>query len=366
MLPQYRREFYCGLREKLSAKGIELVLIYGKLTGENTHKQDEIDLDWAVHVPNKTFRFMGKELYWQPCPKVATKANLVIVEQANALLINYYLMLLRRTKGLKLAFWGHGRNMQDYPNSLTNRFKRLFIGQCDWWFAYTNGVKEYLQSHGYPTDRITVVQNSIDTRDLIDARQTTDPLILQGLRKELSLGTGPIGIYCGGMYREKRIEFLIDACLKVRTAIPTFELLVIGGGPDAELVQRAASKYPWIHYIGPKFGRDRVPYFLIANIVLMPGAVGLVILDSFALEIPLVTTKYPFHGPEIDYLQNNYNGLITSNNIDDYAIGIVNLLNDKALLYRLKENSRQDAVKYSVEKMVDNFCVGIQQALSGQ
>ena len=67
-------------------------MIYGKLNNEHHSKGDEVDLDWAHYAPNIIFRFFGFELYWQPVMKYLKDVDLVIVEQANKLLINYILM----------------------------------------------------------------------------------------------------------------------------------------------------------------------------------------------------------------------------------------------------------------------------------
>ena len=61
----------------------------------------------------------------------------------------------------------------------------------------------------------------------------------------------------------------------------------------------------------------------MAAMQFMPGAVGLGILDSFALQTPMVTTTQNFHGPEIEYLENGKNGIITEDNIETYTNAII-------------------------------------------
>jgi hypothetical protein len=46
-----------------------------------------------------------------------------------------------------------------------------------------------------------------------------------------------------------------------------------------------------------------VPYFILSKLVLMPGLVGLAVLDASALEVPLVTTAVPYHTPELTTLK---------------------------------------------------------------
>ncbi len=53
------------------------------------------------------------------------------------------------------------------------------------------------------------------------------------------------------------------------------------------------------------------PAFSSSEASLVPGAVELAIIDCFALEVPLMMTKFPYHGPEVGYLKNRENGLMT-------------------------------------------------------
>jgi hypothetical protein len=111
-LPQYRVDFYNGLKEKLKNHDIELSLVYGRLNNKDSTKGDEVDIEWAEYVPSKKIKVGSIEFLWQPCLKYINGKELVIVEQANVLLINYYLMLRRKLGKPKMAFWGHGINQQ--------------------------------------------------------------------------------------------------------------------------------------------------------------------------------------------------------------------------------------------------------------
>src|SRR5690606_25789167 len=108
-------------------------------------------------------------------------------------------------------------------------------------------------------------------------------------------------------------------------------------GIEAFKIQNTANIHSWIKYIGPKFKRELVPYFLISSVFLMPGLVGLAVLDCFALGVPLITTQHNNHSPEIDYLENNFNGIIVpdSTNPVHFANTVINLLQDEHKRLRL-------------------------------
>jgi glycosyltransferase involved in cell wall biosynthesis len=87
-------------------------------------------------------------------------------------------------------------------------------------------------------------------------------------------------------------------------------MLFIGAGPDDYLVKRFCADHRWAPYLGPLFGREKVKYCITGQLLLMPGAVGLAILDAIAICTPIVTTNMPFHGPE--YLTSGSNGVMVA------------------------------------------------------
>jgi glycosyltransferase involved in cell wall biosynthesis len=360
-LPQYRTAFFCGLRDALASENISLDLYYGKPPSDS--KGDERDLDWATPVRNRVLTVMGRELVWQPVPRSVLDADLVVLLQNTLVVSNLALAARFRALRKKVAFWGHGLNYQAGSANLGNRVKKIYTRRADWFFAYTNSVAAHLLQMGFPQDRITVVQNAIDTRSLVHQFERVDAGRVEQLRRELGLAPGPVGLYCGGMYDLKRLPFLIEAGRRLRQRIPSFQMVFLGSGTDAARVKAFAETASWVRYVGPKFGEERVPYFKLADVLLMPGLVGLAILDSFALQTPMVTTRFPHHSPEIDYLEPNRNGLITEDTLDSFVNGTVRLLESPDLAATLKRGCREGAQRYTLQAMVSNFHSGISNAL---
>lgn len=363
-LLQYRSDLYELLKMELHKNDIELEVIYGKGGNNMVFNKDEIDIDWAKFVPNKTIKIGKTELIWQPCLKYVWNKDLVIVESANKLMINYVLILSRLFSNRKLAYWGHGRNIQDHPKSLRNQFKYLFIRKCDWWFGYTNGTKKFLLSKKYPDGRITVLQNTIDTSGMRKYYSEITDSELQKLRIELDIPEKSLtAIFCGAMYPEKNFDFILEICYRLRKEVPDFNMIFVGSGIQAEKLSKAADANKWIHYVGPKFGNDRVKYFKISQIQLLPYYVGLGIVDSFASETPVITTTNPFHGPEIEYLENGVNGLISKDNIEDYYQTVIDCIRNKTYL-NLMEGCKISADKLTMDTMVQNFKNGVISCLN--
>lgn len=359
-LPQYRKEFYQLLKDKLSKSNIELDLIYGNGSEADRKKEDLIDLPWGTFKPNTVVKILGQELYWQPVLKDINNYDLIIVEQASKLLVNYYLQLRQIFNKSKLGIWGHGRSFKaTKQNFVGELLKRYTIKCATWWFAYTDITKDVVVSTGFPKDRVTVVQNAIDTKKLREQLLSISDRKRKEIRKKYGIESNNSCIYCGSLYKEKKIDFLIESAQIIRKNLPDFELVIIGSGEESKLVKTYAEKFSWIKYLGSLFGQEKVDLFSICRLQLMPGLVGLAILDSFTLGVPIVTTDIPIHSPEIFYLKNGVNGVKTNYNIYEYAHTVISLLEDSNRLISIRQNALVDSHEITVENMVKKFYEGI-------
>jgi glycosyltransferase involved in cell wall biosynthesis len=361
---QYRVPFHEAVRDELATSGIRYRLLYGAPRPGEAAKQNTATIGWAEEV-RSTYVGPGGKLVWLSVVGKVRGADLVVITQENALLNNYALQIWRKLGGPRLAYFGHGKNFQaSRPDSAAERFKRLWIKQVDWWFAYTQRSAAIVAGSGFRRDRITVVNNAIDTSGITAEVAALDPAAQTGLRQSLVGGSPNVGVYVGGLYPEKRLDFLLDAARLVRDAVPDFHLLIIGAGPDAGIAEAAAAKLPWVHYVGPKFGAEKTELASLGRVFLMPGLVGLGVLDSFAYGTPMVTTDVPYHSPEIEYLRHGENGLIVADELRAYAEAVTEVLTDEAWRLQLRRGAEAALAIFTIEAMARRFADGVRGALA--
>ena len=196
----------------------------------------------------------------------------------------------------------------------------------------------------------------------ISTKLRNDDLLIA--REKYNIFSKNTAIFCGGMYEQKRLDFLLEACLLIRQKVKDFSIIFIGAGKDDMKVVAFARTHEWVHYPGTSYDdNEKGCLFGLSKLLLMPGLVGLVVLDSFALETPLVTTNYPFHSPEVDYIVNEYNGIITQNNINAYSERVIELLSDDEQLNKLQTGCNHSSQKYTIQKMANLFGDGVLNAL---
>ena len=94
-----------------------------------------------------------------------------------------------------------------------------------------------LTALGYPQERITCLNNAIDTNAFRNDILSVTPDRLRIVRYALGIeANAKVGIFCGSIYPDKRPELLIEAAELIHEQILNFHLIVIGDGPSAPLI----------------------------------------------------------------------------------------------------------------------------------
>lgn len=359
----YRLPFHERLRERLAAHNVDYTVIYCEPGEENVRKRDTVDISWGYKVARSPLP--GGMLY-QHALRQALNCDLVIIQQENSLALNYLLNFASMVGAKKVAYFGHGRNFQSRDrNSRAERWKRFWATKVNWWFAYTDETRRHVETLGFPPERITVFNNAVDTAEVRAAVATVTPDRLAARRAELGIASENVGVFVGGLYADKRLNFLIAAVDRIRARVPEFTLIVAGGGEQLPLMKEFATTRPWVKVMGPCFGAEKVELMLLSQLFLMPGLVGLAIVDAGAASLPTVTTAFPYHSPEIAYIENGVNGVIVPDWEDPqaYADTVAELLEAPAQLAMMRAAAEQMAERLTVEAMADRFAEGVLKAL---
>lgn len=238
------------------------------------------------------------------------------------------------------------------------------VSRVDWWFSYTDATTKILLKDGYPKDRISTLNNAIDNETFIrDMESVDDDMRAKILRlidaDELSV----IALFCGSLYLDKRLHYMIEAADIVSKHINNFRLIIIGDGPDSNQIDCATQSRPWMKWVGTQTGVNKASYFRIADFIFNPGAVGLHILDSFCSGVPMITCADAKHGPEISYIKHGENALMVDGGPSSYANEIIDLVSNPTRLRLLQQGALKSAEKYTLVGMVNNFVEGIEQCL---
>lgn len=359
-LPHYRVRLFELLRENSQSLGVDLVIAAGQPNSVQRGRGDAVDLDWVVPLRQREYRVLGRRLTVRSTRHLVDGADLVVMEQARRN-VDLYLTMLRPRRPL-VALWGHGSDRAKKMSSFEAAVSRWLLTKSDWFFAYTDGAASAIIRQGFNPDHITVLNNSIDTSTLQAAIATLDPNEQAELERGFDL-RGKTALYIGALDTYKRTPMLIESAIAAHNREPNFRLIIAGDGVERAMVETAAESHSFIHYVGPMFGDGKASLLALADILISPGSVGLSVLDSFAARVPMVTTEWPFHGPEAEYLEHGKNAVITTDSVEAFVSGMLETLNDHDVMARLRANCATDAKAYSIEDMSDRLWEGIQRAL---
>lgn len=358
-LPAYRVALFVEIRERAGARGIDVQLVHGHAPGARGERLGGGRVPGAIVVQNRYLPRpgTGTPAVWQPVLRHCLQADVVVVEQANRLLVNYVLLLAARFGGPKVAFWGHGRNFQSQSTSASERLKSRLVALPNWWFAYTDRVAALLVERGVPRSHITVVRNTIDVvalRSAVDACRVT----------QNEAGTMRC-VFLGGLYAHKRLSLLFEAADEIARQLPDFELHIAGAGEQRPAVEDFVRGRDWARYIGPVAGQARAELLASARLLLIPGLVGLVVVDSFAAGVPLITTADALHSPEVEYLEDGVNGVVMPGGCGprEYADAAIRLLQDEARWAEISAGARRSAATHTIADAADRFVIGLESAL---
>jgi glycosyltransferase involved in cell wall biosynthesis len=360
-IPQYRVPFFTRLIAAAEKEGIHIDVFGGETPTETRARGDSGDAEFIRALSTRELAIRGRALFYKStAPILRGGYDLVIVEHAVRNIETYELLV--RLRGRRVAFWGHGRTYTKPVSPQQESFKYWLARRARWFFGYTNRSVDAVVENGFPRARTTVLNNTFDTAALLtDLSRISDTDVLEFSRHHDLRGI--TALYLGGIDTYKRIPFLLESAVTAHELCSDFRLLIAGNGADRPIVEEFVTRNSWASYLGAVHGRAKALALKAAQAVSIPGAIGLVALDSMVAGTPIVTTDFQYHGPEFDYLTDGVTAVVTPDDIRSYATGLVAFLRSKSRQQKMSALCRIEAQTYTLDGMVCSFLAGIMSAL---
>ena len=360
-VPSYRVPLFTRLQARLLEKGVELVVAHGRPAKSQAARNDAVTLPFSEVVRTLQIYILGRHIRWKSVGRLVRCSDLVISELASGALENYWLAIRPHTRH---GLWGHGFATTSGPNKLDSMLERWLMRRSDHTFFYTDKGGVVGAAAGLEPGKVTVLNNTVDTGGLAEAIKNVTAEEIEEFRSTYDLGAGPCCAFVGGLDASKRIEFLLLAGARLAQLVPGFQLIIAGDGAARQEVVDAARDAAWLRYVGRVGDQQKAMIAATCALLLNPGRVGLIAVDSFVMETPLVTTDWPFHGPEYDYLVHGESAVVTGNSLGEFVAGVAATLDSPTTQRELVAGCRESATLYSLDAMVDRFLDGITQSLS--
>lgn len=197
---------------------------------------------------------------------------------------------------------------------------------------------------------IHIIPNGIDLSSFKTAKNAG------ALRNRLKVGAeAPILLTVGRMDPEKRLDFIVDAFVKISKQIPNAQLVFAGDGSARKNLEEKVNALDVknkIHFLG-MVNRNDLPDVLHDATIFLSASTTEVhpisVIEAIASGLPLVAVQdEAFEG----MIEHDVNGYMTPLDVNIYADTIVKLLQDKKKLEAFGKRSALLSEKYSIEGQV--------------
>ena len=284
------------------------------LTGEQPRRFRQVGL--------RNYWVRGETLHAQPFRKVFEEFGppaAVLAEESPRSLSLPFLLRYARRQGVGRLLWGHfSSNDRPFsPRHPADRYRIALARSVEACVCYTEPIADLLRPF-VPAERLFVARNTLDTDTLFALHDDLAAEGREAVRRRLDLPPdAPVIVFIGRLIKTKGTARLLDVFGALR-AKRTASLLVIGSGPEQQAMEErvARERLDGVRFLGalPAWA-DSAPYLFAADLMLMPGYLGLAVNHAFAFGVPVVSQAAPapsirFHSPEAAYVEPGANGLL--------------------------------------------------------
>lgn len=358
-LAMYRRPFFARLQSRLAQENVEVTFAFGEPDAGQGARGDSTHFPGSLTTPVRRFRFGSVTLRAQNSWKLASDFDAVVLEASGSLLDTSILSLRRSPTGL----WGHIKSYTGPANRLDAAVESWQVRRAAVVLAYTEEGRDEAIARGAHPERALALGNTIDTSGMLDsARSMTEG----EARKLLGLedwADRPTVAFLGGIDPSKRIDFLAQALNSLWDRSPNIRVVVAGRGESEALLAPAVARGQ-ARLVGRVDDRGKAAISKVTAVLINPGRVGLLAVDSLAMGLPIITTDWPFHAPEFFYLRPGTDCLVTPNDLESFVDAIVDVMADGQRLADLKGAARSRSGEFSLDAMTEKFVAGVRILMS--
>lgn len=172
------------------------------------------------------------------------------------------------------AFWedaavGNRTGREGSPKyRLTRWLENRVVAKADAVFTICRGLRKDLYERGHHAGKIGIAPNGVDL-DLFGKPPERDAI----LARKLGIKNGPVIGFVGSFYDYEGLDDLIAAMPILCRRHPDAQLLLVGGGPMEEALQRQAAQSPMknaIHFTGRVPHSEVERYYSLVDVLAYP------------------------------------------------------------------------------------------------
>jgi glycosyltransferase involved in cell wall biosynthesis len=364
VVPSYRQGFY----DRLFARDDVSVHVYcqAELPGTNVKT---IHANYPTRVTVVPARSMkGEALVWQHTPWRELLGYDVVFVAGNPRVVSHaiaatVLRLLRRN----VVLWTMAHSFG--ANKWTERVRLLWTRCFRHVFVYTDAEVRELRAHGFARHVLHAMNNGLDQKHIDRVTGDWDEHRLGAWQQANNLCARTVVLTCTRLDPKNKLELMMQALPSIASALPDVVWCIVGGGSEEERLHSMAQDMgvsERVRFVGELYNEaDLAPWFLSAQVLVHPGAIGLSLLHAFGYGLPVVTNSHASgHGPEFGAFEEGRSGrTFRQDDPEDLSRTVIELLQDPPALAPMRRHVRSIVrERFNVDVMVDRFVAAAMSA----
>jgi len=369
VVPSYREGFY----DRLFARDEIEVHVYcqSDLPGTNVRT---IHGKYPNHVTVvRAHALNGQWMMWQHIPwrEVLSGYDVVFVDGNPRVLSHAVTATLLRLLRRNVVLWtmAHSFGANRFSERVRLRWTRWFTHL----FLYTDAEVRALRAHGFERHVLDAMNNGLDQKNIDRVTADWDQGRLRAWQQANDLDARTVLLTCTRLDPKNKFELMMRALPAVARACPAVTWCIVGGGSEEERLKSLAREMgvaERVRFVGELYNEpDLAPWFLSAQLLVHPGAIGLSLLHAFGYGLPVVThSGAERHGPEFGAFEEGVSGrTFREDDAEDLTRTLVDLLSDAPALAPMRRHVRSLVrERFNVDVMVGRFIAMALSAAGGR
>ena len=221
---------------------------------------------------------------------------------------------LCKLRGKKVIFWTHGNRGLD--RGIRKMLRVVFFRWLgDALFLYGHTQRNIMIEDGYNPNRLFVVYNSLQPQkqfEIFEKLKSQDLTVPKSkLFKDPSAFTF---IFIGRLAQGKSVLKILTVIKRLKDDGIETNCIFIGKGPEKPQMDTYCAENmltEQIHFAGALYNESEIaPYFMMADLMVSPGNVGLNCIHSLAYGVPVLThNDFKYQNPEVESISDGKTGV---------------------------------------------------------
>ncbi len=377
--------------ESLTELGHNVCIVccnYEKPTRENHYHKfyydENVEVDKRIKVlrlPALNVSFSKEDKaaridQWHTCKREMDSFKPDIIHINSEFVIGYFGLTYARHRKVAMVYTFHtlwedyATNYinflpERYSKKLAKEFIRFYLKRSDMIICPTERIQNVVSE--YKIEKMAKILPTGIPNTIGEVKKGQKPLFYNQLYKGFPLKKKKrILLYVGRVVKEKNLGFLFPVLEKVKKVYPDTMLVIVGGGPELEPLQKQAENLKLaknVCFTGYQSRDDLAYFYKLADVFVFPSVTetqGLVTIEAMMTGLPVVAIG---EMGTVDVMQGDNGGFMVKHDVEEFSAKVLELLSNKDLHEQKSKEALEWSKKWSLPDLTNQLVDYYKEAL---